>query len=131
MVGEATKLRSEELNLNLCFEKLMMLGDGFGGKTGGVKMEGVVITEWKDIPMELLLRIGSLVDDRTIIMASGVPLHLSTACIAKEPFFVFCWNFGGTYFQGFLRDFSGSINLLFLHRRIHRICLYILSFSMV
>ncbi|KAJ6306904.1 hypothetical protein OIU78_022083 [Salix suchowensis] len=35
-------------------------------------MEGVVITEWKDIPVELLLRIVSLVDDRTVIMASGV-----------------------------------------------------------
>ena len=35
-------------------------------------MEGAVITEWKDIPVELLLRIVSLVDDRTVIMASGV-----------------------------------------------------------
>ncbi|KAF2296630.1 hypothetical protein GH714_000721 [Hevea brasiliensis] len=34
-------------------------------------MEGVVVTEWKDIPMELLLRIVSLVDDRTVIVASG------------------------------------------------------------
>ncbi|KAF2306838.1 hypothetical protein GH714_021893 [Hevea brasiliensis] len=74
MVGEA-KLRSEDLNQ--CFEKLMMVGGGNSGigggiSQGGVKMEGVVITEWKDIPMELLLRIGSLVDDRTVIMASGV-----------------------------------------------------------
>ncbi|CAK7346867.1 unnamed protein product [Dovyalis caffra] len=72
MVGEA-KVRSEDLNL--CFEKLMMLAFG-GGKSGisegGGRMEGVVITEWKDIPMELLLRIVSLVDDRTVIMASGV-----------------------------------------------------------
>ncbi|GAV74515.1 F-box domain-containing protein/LRR_6 domain-containing protein [Cephalotus follicularis] len=73
MVGEA-KLKSEDLNL--CFEKLVMLaGAGaFGGVVSGgaVKMEGLVITEWKDIPMELLLRILSLVDDRTMIMASGV-----------------------------------------------------------
>lgn len=74
MVGEA-KLRSEDLNQ--CFEKLMMVGSGNSGigggiSQGGVKMEGIVITEWKDIPMELLLRIVSLVDDRTIIMASGV-----------------------------------------------------------
>ncbi|PNT37389.2 hypothetical protein POPTR_005G185700v4 [Populus trichocarpa] len=72
MAGEG-KARSEDLNL--CFEKLMMLAFG-GGKTGssegGVKMEGAVITEWKDIPVELLLRIVSLVDDRTVIMASGV-----------------------------------------------------------
>ncbi|GFY96537.1 F-box/RNI-like superfamily protein [Actinidia rufa] len=31
-----------------------------------------MITEWKDIPMELLLRIVSLVDDRMAIIASGV-----------------------------------------------------------
>ncbi|KAJ6405419.1 hypothetical protein OIU84_013388 [Salix udensis] len=53
----------------------MMLAFG-GGKSGigegGVKIVGLVITEWKDIPMELLLRIVSLVDDRTMIMASGV-----------------------------------------------------------
>ena len=49
----------------------MMLGGG--AKSGGkVKMEGGVITDWKDIPMELLLQIVSLVDDQTVIMASGV-----------------------------------------------------------
>lgn len=61
------------VDLNLCFERLMMVGgaiDGLGVEK--MKMEGVVITEWKDIPMELLLRIISLVDDRTVIMASGV-----------------------------------------------------------
>lgn len=30
------------------------------------------MTEWKDLPMELLLRIVSLADDRTVIAASGV-----------------------------------------------------------
>ncbi|KAG8660563.1 F-box protein SKP2A isoform X2 [Manihot esculenta] len=74
MVGEA-ELRSE--NLNQCFERLMTVAGGNSGigggiSEGGVKMEGVVITEWKDIPIELLLRIVSLVDDRTVIMASGV-----------------------------------------------------------
>ncbi|KAB5557262.1 hypothetical protein DKX38_008171 [Salix brachista] len=72
MAGEGLA-RSEDLNS--CFEKLMMLAFGggkSGGSEGGVKMEGVVITEWKDIPVELLLRIVSLVDDRTVIMASGV-----------------------------------------------------------
>ncbi|KAJ6391761.1 hypothetical protein OIU77_025680 [Salix suchowensis] len=72
MVGEA-KVRRE--GLDLYSEKLMMLAFG-GGKSGigegGVKIVGLVITEWKDIPMELLLRIVSLVDDRTMIMASGV-----------------------------------------------------------
>ncbi|XP_030501294.2 F-box protein SKP2B [Cannabis sativa] len=58
-------------DLNVSFEKLMMLGvcDRSGGK---VKMEGGVITDWKDIPMELLLQIVSIVDDQTVIMASGV-----------------------------------------------------------
>ncbi|KAK6246313.1 hypothetical protein QUC31_001085 [Theobroma cacao] len=67
MIAEA-KVGSEDLNL--CFEKLMMVAAGNSGE--GVKMEGMVITEWKDIPMELLLRIVSLVDDRTAIVASGV-----------------------------------------------------------
>lgn len=44
--------------LNRCFEKM--------------KMEGVVMTQWKDIPVELLMRILNLVDDRTVIIASGV-----------------------------------------------------------
>lgn len=44
--------------LNLCFEKM--------------KMEGVVISEWKDIPVELLMRILTLVDDRSVIIASGI-----------------------------------------------------------
>lgn len=57
--------------LDLCFDKLMVFG-GTGG-IGGTKMGGGgMITEWKDIPMELLLRIISLVDDRTVIVASGV-----------------------------------------------------------
>ncbi|KAG6671723.1 hypothetical protein I3842_16G017800 [Carya illinoinensis] len=68
MVGK-DNLRAEDLNL--CFEKLMMLG-GNGIQKGGVKMEGGIITEWKDIPTELLLQIVSLVDDKTVIMASGV-----------------------------------------------------------
>lgn len=68
MVGEKG-LKSEDLNL--CFEKLVMFGGGIG--SGGMrKMQGGAIIEWKDIPMELLLRIVSLVDDRTVIMASGV-----------------------------------------------------------
>ncbi|KAH8515784.1 hypothetical protein H0E87_004290 [Populus deltoides] len=72
MAGEAKGRRED---LNLYSEKPMMLAFD-GGKSGigagGVEIEGLVITEWKDIPMELLLRIVSLVDDRTLIMASGV-----------------------------------------------------------
>ncbi|PRQ24927.1 putative F-box domain, leucine-rich repeat domain, L domain-containing protein [Rosa chinensis] len=63
MVGKEN-LKTEDLNL--CFEKLMMIG---GGK---VKMEGRVMTDWKDIPMELLLQILTFVDDQTVITASGV-----------------------------------------------------------
>ncbi|KAE8683446.1 F-box protein SKP2B [Hibiscus syriacus] len=58
-------------DLNLCFEKLMMVAAGHDG-VKGVKMNGVGIAEWKDIPLELLLRIVMLVDDRTAIVASGV-----------------------------------------------------------
>lgn len=62
------KFKAEDLNL--CFEKLMMPR---GGSDGKAKMECGVITEWKDIPMELLLRILSLIDDHhMIIVASGV-----------------------------------------------------------
>uniref|UniRef100_A0A2P2K4I9 F-box protein SKP2A n=1 Tax=Rhizophora mucronata TaxID=61149 RepID=A0A2P2K4I9_RHIMU len=68
MVGEANMKRQD---LNLCFEKLMMRS-GARGSIGQGGVKGVVINEWKDIPMELLLRIVSLVDDRTIVMASGV-----------------------------------------------------------
>lgn len=74
MVGGAN-VRAEDLNM--CFEKMMSVAGGESSGIGGlsqerVRMEGVVITEWKDIPTELLLRIVSLVDDRTVIMASGV-----------------------------------------------------------
>jgi len=69
MIG-AESLKSGDLDL--CFEKLMMVFGG-GGIGGGKMGGGRVITEWKDIPMELLLRIVSLVDDdRTVIVASGV-----------------------------------------------------------
>ncbi|KAL0365926.1 UNVERIFIED_CONTAM: F-box protein SKP2A [Sesamum radiatum] len=44
------------------------LGSEIGGGLGG----GLRIVEWKDIPVELLLRILSLVDDRAVIVASGV-----------------------------------------------------------
>ncbi|XP_076891224.1 F-box protein SKP2A-like [Bidens hawaiensis] len=47
--------------LNVCFKKLMVCGGG-----------SRVITDWKDIPMELLMRIVCLLDDRTVIVASGV-----------------------------------------------------------
>ncbi|KAF6170515.1 hypothetical protein GIB67_031923 [Kingdonia uniflora] len=49
-------------DLELCFKKL--------GMVGGAK--GVIMTEWKDLPMELLLRILTLTDDRSVILASGV-----------------------------------------------------------
>ncbi|KAL8171943.1 hypothetical protein V2J09_023747 [Rumex salicifolius] len=58
-------LRSEDLDS--CFKKLML----FSGVQGG-DMEGGAMTEWKDIPMELLLRILSLVNDQTALKASGV-----------------------------------------------------------
>ncbi|KAJ4952795.1 hypothetical protein NE237_029627 [Protea cynaroides] len=62
MFGDGSKTG----DLESCFQKLVMFSGV--GKMGG----GGVLTEWKDLPMELLLRIVSLVDDRTVIMASGV-----------------------------------------------------------
>ncbi|XP_071737809.1 F-box protein SKP2A-like [Rutidosis leptorrhynchoides] len=53
--------------LNMSFNKLMVYGGG-GGCGGG----SCRITEWKDIPMELLMRIVCLLDDRTVVVASGV-----------------------------------------------------------
>uniref|UniRef100_A0A1J3FW47 F-box protein SKP2A n=1 Tax=Noccaea caerulescens TaxID=107243 RepID=A0A1J3FW47_NOCCA len=52
MVGEAS------MKLDQCFQKM--------------KTEGISMKEWKDIPVELLMRILSLVDDRNVIVASGV-----------------------------------------------------------
>lgn len=66
----------------MSFEKLIMVGSGGGGDGnhggddvdgGKVKLKGGGITDWKDIPMELLLQIVSLVgNDQTVIIASGV-----------------------------------------------------------
>ncbi|WVY90146.1 hypothetical protein V8G54_035660 [Vigna mungo] len=57
--------------LNLSFGKLMMVGGGENsGK--GVNLKAGVITDWKDIPVELLMQILSLVDDQTVIIASEV-----------------------------------------------------------
>ena len=68
MVGK-DNLRAEDLNL--CFERLMMVA-GSGNSEKGVNLKVGVITEWKDIPVELLMQILSLVDDQTVITASGV-----------------------------------------------------------
>lgn len=68
MVGK-DNLRAEDLNL--CFKKLMMVA-GSGNSEKGVNLKVGVITEWKDIPVELLMQILSLVDDQTVIIASGV-----------------------------------------------------------
>lgn len=63
----------ETEGLNLSFEKLMVFGGAEHMNESGVGLGGGVrITEWKDIPVELLLRILSLVDDRTVVVASGV-----------------------------------------------------------
>ncbi|KAK6115614.1 hypothetical protein DH2020_007883 [Rehmannia glutinosa] len=71
-------------SLNSCFEKMMILGsventmnnNNHTNCGGEMKVNssglGLGISEWKDIPVELLLRILSLVDDRTVIVASGV-----------------------------------------------------------
>ncbi|KAF5179942.1 F-box protein skp2a [Thalictrum thalictroides] len=66
MVGEGLKTE----DLEFYFQQLGVFG-GVGGERGKMGVGGVM-TEWKDLPMELLLRIVSLVDDRTVIIASGV-----------------------------------------------------------
>ncbi|XP_051124521.1 F-box protein SKP2A isoform X2 [Andrographis paniculata] len=66
--------RTERLGLS--FEKLVVFGgvENMNRSGGGVDLGGggPRISEWKDIPVELLLRILSLVDDQTVILASGV-----------------------------------------------------------
>ncbi|XP_047342675.1 F-box protein SKP2B-like [Impatiens glandulifera] len=59
-------------DLKLCFEKMMIsvvAGNGIGCPIG---IRQIHLTGWSDLPMELLLRIVSLLDDRTVIVASGV-----------------------------------------------------------
>nr|XP_019704024.1 F-box protein SKP2A isoform X4 [Elaeis guineensis] len=54
-------------DLDAWFQNLIVSGGG--KKSGGA---AAAMAGWKDIPMELLLRIISLVDDRMVIVASGV-----------------------------------------------------------
>ncbi|XP_068648438.1 F-box protein SKP2A-like [Aristolochia californica] len=54
--------RLASVDLDTCLRNLVV----------GGKMERGAIADWKDIPVELLLRIVSLVDDRTVITAAGV-----------------------------------------------------------
>lgn len=64
-------LRREDLDL--CFKKLMVFGASLAaGGDDRVRINDEMMNKWKDIPMELLLRILSLVDDKTVIRASGV-----------------------------------------------------------
>ncbi|PIN07670.1 hypothetical protein CDL12_19758 [Handroanthus impetiginosus] len=61
--------------LDLSFEKLMVFGgvENMNRINSGDGLDGRLrLSEWKDIPVELLLRILSLVDDRTVVVASGV-----------------------------------------------------------
>ncbi|KAL6525017.1 F-box protein skp2a [Orobanche minor] len=68
-------MRGTDDGLDLSFERMMV----FSGveymnrsSSGGGEIAALRISEWKDIPVELLHRILSLVDDRTVIVASGV-----------------------------------------------------------
>lgn len=58
----------ETESLGVCFENMFIFVGGASAGAGGQRR----ISEWKDIPEELLLRILSLVDDRTVVVASGV-----------------------------------------------------------
>lgn len=59
-------LRIEDLD---SFKKLMVFGAALDGDVNG---GGEMMAKWKDIPMELLLRIVTLVDGQTVIRAFGV-----------------------------------------------------------
>ena len=56
-----------------------------------IGMEVGVITEQKDIPIELLMRILSLVDDQTIITASGVYRGWREAVCSGLTWLLFLW----------------------------------------
>ncbi|XP_024315013.1 F-box protein SKP2A isoform X2 [Brachypodium distachyon] len=59
-------------NLDNSFSALMVSGGGESGQAqnGGL---GTILSGWKDLPMELLLRIISVAgDDRMVVVASGV-----------------------------------------------------------
>lgn len=56
------KIMKEGSLLESSFDMMMVFGEG--GEMG----VGRVIHEWKHIPMDLLMRIVSLVDDRTILL---------------------------------------------------------------
>ena len=93
-------LRSEDLDL--CFKKLMVFGASLAaGGDGRVGMDDEMTNKWKDIPMELLLRILSLVDDKTVIRASGVctgwreaiGMGLTRLCLSWYSFLALCWDF--------------------------------------
>lgn len=121
MVGK-DNLKAEDLNS--CFEKLMMLG-GIGFQREGAKMEGI-ITEWKDIPTELLSQIVSLVDDQTVIVASGVCrgwrdaicLGLTHLSLSWYIFFHFFFSF----FFSFLFSFLLQVFVLLQGQSCHIIC---------
>ncbi|XP_072999294.1 F-box protein SKP2A isoform X1 [Typha latifolia] len=64
---EMVSLRPETGGLDVWFQNLMV-----SSERGKMEGAGPIMEGWKDLPMELLLRIISLVDDRMVIVASGV-----------------------------------------------------------
>ncbi|RZR85924.1 hypothetical protein BHM03_00012996 [Ensete ventricosum] len=55
------------VDLEVWFNSLIVSGDG-----GKMERSAVAIAGWKDLPMELLLRVLSLLDDSTVFVASSV-----------------------------------------------------------
>lgn len=64
--------RSANGELDACFRSLMLsISSGRGQAEGGGAMP--TLSGWKDLPIELLLRIMSIIgDDRMLVVASGV-----------------------------------------------------------
>lgn len=87
-------------DLDIWFKRLILSGGG-----GKIEKTGEVMARWKDLPMELLLRILSLVDDRTVIVASGVciswreALRLGLTKLSLSWFSLFCGFFFFTSFH--------------------------------
>lgn len=81
-------------DLDIWFKRLILSGGG-----GKIEKTGEVMARWKDLPMELLLRILSLVDDRTVIVASGVciswreALRLGLTKLSLSWYSLFCGFF--------------------------------------
>lgn len=102
----------ETEGLDLSFEKMIV----FSGNSGVADLR---VSEWNDIPVELLLRILSLVDDRTVIVASGVCQGWRDAV---------SWGLTHLSLSWYAHSFDSSVDLFF--ERLNSGC-YFIMYEMV